>query len=225
MYNIDSMKMNPDSLRDAYIDFFVKNGHQQVTPAPLIPTNDPTTLFTSSGMQQLVPYLSGKVDHPLGKRLVNSQLCLRVQDIDEVGDNRHSTAFEMLGNWSIGDYFKEEQLQMMWEFYHQKLGLDKSRLHVTIFGGDEMVGKDEESLAIWKKLGVAEDHIHIYDVSKNWWSRSGIPLDMPKGEIGGPDSEIFFDFGTPHDSSFGKDCHPNCDCGRFMEIGNLVFIQ
>lgn len=225
LYNIDPMKMTPDSLRKSYIDFFVKKGHLKVTPAPLVPTNDPTTLFTSSGMQQLIPYLSGQAKHPLGKKLVNSQLCLRVQDIDEVGDNRHSTAFEMLGNWSIGDYFKEEQLNMMWEFYHQQLGLDKSRLHVTVFGGDEMVGKDEESLSIWKKLGVSDDHIHTYDVRKNWWSRSGIPKNMPIGEIGGPDSEIFFDFGTPHDISFGENCHPNCDCGRFMEIGNSVFIQ
>ena len=225
LYNIDPMKMTPDSLRKSYIDFFVNNGHLKVTPAPLVPTNDPTTLFTSSGMQQLIPYLSGQATHPLGKKLVNSQLCLRVQDIDEVGDNRHSTAFEMLGNWSIGDYFKEEQLNMMWEFYHQQLGLDKSKLHVTVFGGDEMVGKDEESLSIWKKLGVSDDHIHTYDVRKNWWSRSGIPKNMPIGEIGGPDSEIFFDFGTPHDISFGENCHPNCDCGRFMEIGNSVFIQ
>ncbi len=198
--------------------------HKEVPPAPLVLKEDPTTLFTSSGMQQLVPYLMGEV-HPLGKKLYDIQPSIRTQDIEEVGDNRHDTFFEMIGNWSLGDYFKDKQLPWVWELFTEKIGFPKEKLFVTVFEGNESVPKDEESAGIWKKLSVPEDHIYYYGVEKNWWSRSGTPEKMPAGEIGGPDSEIFYDFGTPHNPEFGDKCHPNCDCGRFMEIGNSVFIQ
>lgn len=217
--------MGTNEVRKKYIDFFVKNGHNEITPAPLVIDSDPTTLFNSSGMQQLVPYLKGE-KHPKGNRLVDSQICLRLQDLDEVGDNRHTTFFEMLGNWSLGDYFKEEQLAWVWEFYTKTLGLNPERLFVSVFEGDNEVPKDEESYKIWLKLGVPKDHIFFYDASKNWWSRAGTPDKMPPGEIGGPDSEVFYMFDeVEHDPKFGKFCHPNCDCGRFLEIGNSVFMQ
>lgn len=218
--------MKADEIRKKYIKFFKDppRNHKEIKPAPLVPENDPTTLFTSSGMQQLVPYLMGE-PYPEGKRLVNSQPCFRSQDIEEIGDNRHTTFFEMLGNWSLGDYFKEEQLAWFWDFLTKELGLPREKLYVTVFEGFDRIPKDEESARIWKRLGVAEDHIFYYGIDKNWWSRSGTPDKMPAGEIGGPDSEVFFDFGTPHDVKLGRDCHPNCDCGRFLEIGNSVFIQ
>lgn len=198
--------------------------HKKVPAAPLVLANDATTLFTSSGMQPLVPYLMGQT-HPLGTRLYDIQPSIRTQDIEEVGDNRHTTFFYMMGNWSLNDYFKKDQLIWMWEFFTIVLKLPKDRLHVTIFEGSSEVPKDSESYALWQQIGVAEDHIHAYNATKNWWSRSGPPEKMPEGEIGGPDSEVFYDFGTPHDPAFGSTCHPNCDCGRFMEIGNSVFIQ
>ena len=218
--------MKADQLRKKFINFFKAEprNHQEISPAPLVPVDDPTTLFTSSGMQQLVPYLAGE-PHPQGRRLVNSQPCLRLEDIDEIGDNRHTTFFEMLGNWSLGDYFKEEQLAWFWQFLTQELQLPKKRLWVSVFAGSKAVPKDNESARIWKKLGVPESRIFYYGVEKNWWSRSGPPDRMPPGEIGGPDSEVFFDFGQRHNPQFGSGCHPNCDCGRFLEIGNSVFIQ
>ena len=218
--------MTVSQVRTRYLDFFAKRGHAIIPSAPIVPENDPTTLFTSSGMQPLVPYLLGQ-PHPEGNKLANSQLSFRAQDIEEVGDNRHTTFFEMLGNWSLGDYFKKEQLPWMYEFLTEELKLPKERLWVTCFAGDESLGlpKDTESAEIWKKISVPEDHILFYDAKKNWWSRSGTPDKMPAGEPGGPDSEIFFDFQTPHDSAFGETCHPNCDCGRFMEIGNSVFME
>ena len=221
--------MNSSEVRKKYIDFFVKRGHVEIPPAPLVLENDPTTLFTSSGMQPLVPYLMGE-RHPKGKRLVNSQPSIRVQDIEEVGDNRHTTFFEMLGNWSLGDYFKAEQLPWIWEFLTKELGLSKDRLWVSVFEGSKEVPRDEESVKIWKELGVPENRIFCYPAKKNWWSRSGTPEEMPPGEIGGPDSEVFFDFGEwrkIHENSPFKneECHPNCDCGRFLEIANSVFIQ
>ncbi|MFA5942142.1 MAG: alanine--tRNA ligase [Candidatus Paceibacterota bacterium] len=218
--------MTVNEVRRRYLEFFAKRGHTIIPSAPIVPENDPTTLFTSSGMQPLVPYLLGQ-PHSAGKRLANSQTCFRAQDIEEVGDNRHTTFFEMLGNWSLGDYFKQEQLPWLYEFLTTELELPKDRLWVTCFAGDEVFNlpRDTESAEIWKKLGVPEDHIHFYDAKKNWWSRSGTPDKMPAGELGGPDSEIFFDFGTPHDPAFGETCHPNCDCGRFMEIGNSVFME
>ena len=217
--------MNSSDVRAKYIAFFTKRGHKEIPSAKIVPENDPTTLFTSSGMQPLISYLLGS-PHPLGTRLVDSQKSFRAQDIDEVGDNRHTTFFEMLGNWSLGDYFKKEQLPWIWEFLTRELGLDPKKLYVTVFEGNADVPKDDESVNIWKSLGVPDNHIFSYGVKKNWWSRSGEPKNMPPGEPGGPDSEVFYEFtGVPHDSRFGKDCHPNCDCGRFMEIANSVFMQ
>ncbi len=211
-------------LRKKYRDFWLKNNHLEIPSISLIPENDPSTLFTSAGMQPLVPYLIGE-EHPMGKRLFNIQKCFRSQDIEEIGDNRHDTFFEMMGNWSLGDYFKEEQLFFAYDFFVNVLNINKEKLYVTIFAGNDKVPKDDISKSIWKKLGVSDDHIFEYGEDKNWWSRSGAPDKMPEGEIGGPDSEIFYDFGITHDKKFGEKCHPNCDCGRFMEIGNSVFIQ
>ncbi|MEK7616984.1 MAG: alanine--tRNA ligase [Patescibacteria group bacterium] len=217
--------MDSKTIRDRYIKFFIDKNHKQIPPSKLVPENDPSTLFTSSGMQPLVPYLLGQV-HPEGKRLVNSQPCFRAEDIEEVGDNRHTTFFEMLGNWSLGDYFKKEQLAWCWEFLTKEIGLDKDKLHVAVFEGNDAVPKDNESYEIWKSLGLNEEQIHFYGVEKNWWSRSGPPDKMPEGEIGGPDSEVFYEFtNVEHDKKFGDKCHPNCDCGRFLEICNSVFIE
>lgn len=221
--------MDINSVREKYLNFFKSKGHKIIPAAPLVLENDPTTLFTSSGMQPLVPFLMGEV-HPEGKRLVDSQPSIRVQDIEEVGDNRHQTFFEMLGNWSLGDYFKGEQLPWVFEFLTSELGILPEKLYVTVFEGSDSVAKDTESIQIWKSLGIPDDHIFEYGVKKNWWSRSGTPDQMPEGEIGGPDSEVFYDFGENlgiHEASAWKDekCHPNCDCGRFIEIGNSVFIQ
>ncbi len=217
--------MTTSEIRTKYIEFFVKHDHREIPASPLVLENDPTTLFTSSGMQQMVPFLKGET-HSLGKRLVDSQPSLRMQDLEEVGDNRHTTFFEMLGNWSLGDYFKEEQLAWVWDFFTKEMSLDPKHLYVTVFVGNDQVPKDTESFELWKKIGVDEDHIHFYDAKKNWWSRAGEPAKMPAGEIGGPDSEIFFEFDQiSHDPSFGKFCHPNCDCGKFLEIGNSVFMQ
>ena len=226
--------MRSADVRKKYIEFFKARGHVEIPSAPLVPENDPTTLFTSSGMQPLIPYLLGQ-KHPLGKRLVNSQRSFRAADIDEVGDNRHTTFFEMLGNWSLGDYFKKEQLPWIWEFLTKELELDPQRLYVSVFKGNKSVPKDTESIEIWKelfaKVGIdaivgepassAGARIFLYDARKNWWSRSGEPDKMPAGEPGGPDSEIFFDFQKP----MHEGCHPNCNCGRFMEIANSVFMQ
>ncbi len=218
---------------DKYISFFEKHGHKRIPSSPLIPENDPTTLFTSSGMQPLVPYLLGEV-HPLGKRLVNVQNCFRAQDIDEVGDNRHTTFFRMLGNWSLGDYFKKEEIPWFWEFLVNELRLPKKNLYISIFSGFENIQKDIESEKIWSKIlgndGLdPKEKIFAYGVDKNWWSRSGEPKNMPIGEIGGPDTEVFFDFCNEkiHNCSKykTKKCHINCDCGKFLEIGNSVFIQ
>lgn len=218
--------MTTNEIRKRYLDFFVKRGHKIVAPSPLVLENDPTTLFTSSGMQQMIPYLKGE-RHPEGKRLVDSQPSLRLQDLDEVGDNRHTTFFEMLGNWSLGDYFKKEQLSWVWEFLTKEIGFDPKRLYVSVFEGNDQVPKDTESFDIWKSIGVPESHIYFYGVEKNWWARNGaVPETMPAGEIGGPDSEVFYEFpDVPHDPRFGKFCHPNCDCGKFLEIGNSVFMQ
>ncbi len=243
--------MTVSDVRQRYLDFFAKRGHAVIPSAPIVPENDPTTLFTSSGMQPLVPYLLGQ-PHPEGARLTNSQMSFRAEDIEEVGDNRHTTFFEMLGNWSLGDYFKQEQLPWFFEFLtssEEGLGLDPQKLYVTVFDGDESTGMDldTEAVEIWKKLfaekgmsaelvrigteeegyakGMQDGRIFSYGAKKNWWSRSGIPAKMPPGEPGGPDSEVFYDFGTPHDPKWGGECHVNCDCGRFVEIGNSVFMQ
>lgn len=220
-----TLAMGTSDIRKKYLDFFKKNGHVEITPSPLVIESDPTTLFTSAGMQQLVPYLKGEL-HPRGARLVDIQPSIRMQDLDEVADNRHYSFFEMLGNWSLGDYFKDEQLHFIWDFFTKELGIPKEKLHVTVFEGSSEVPKDTESFEIWKKIGVPESHIHFYDAKKNWWSRAGVPEKMPAGEIGGPDSEIFFEFDSvEHRPEFGSFCHPNCDCGKFLEIGNSVFMQ
>ena len=214
-------------MRAKYLEFFKARGHSIIPSSSLVPENDPTTLFTGSGMQPLVPYLLGK-NHPSGARLVDSQKCFRSMDIEEVGDNRHTTFFEMLGNWSLGDYFKKEQLAWAYEFFTKEVGIPKERLWVTCFEGDEALNlpKDTESAEIWESLGMQKDHIRFYDAKKNWWSRAGVPQNMPAGEPGGPDSEIFYEFtDVVHDKAFGEVCHPNCDCGRFLEIGNSVFMQ
>lgn len=217
--------MNSKDIREKYIKFFVERGHKEIAPAKLVPENDSSTLFTSSGMQPLIPYLLGQV-HPEGKRLVDSQPSFRAEDIEEVGDNRHTTFFEMLGNWSLGDYFKKEQLPWFWEFLTKELNLPKDKLYIGVFEGNSSVPKDRESFEILKSLGMSDDHIYFYGVEKNWWSRSGPPEKMPVGEIGGPDCEVFYEFTeVKHDNKFGEKCHPNCDCGRFLEIGNSVFIQ
>jgi len=243
--------MTVQEVRTRFLKFFEARGHAIIPSAPLVPENDPTTLFTSSGMQPLVPYLLGE-PHPKGGRLANSQLCFRAEDSEEVGDNRHTTFFEMLGNWSLGDYFKKEQLPWLFEFLtnaEEGLGLDPKNLYVTVFAGDVKagMGEDSESVALWQELfkgkgieakfveigteeaggrkGMQGGRIFAYGARKNWWSRAGVPEEMPAGEPGGPDSEVFYDFGTPHDTKYGAYCHPNCDCGRFMEIGNSVFMQ
>ena len=240
--------MTSEELRKKYFKFFKERKHQVIPSASLIPENDASTLFIGSGMQPLVPYLMGE-PHPLGKRLVNIQKSFRAEDIEEVGDNRHTTFFEMMGNWSLGDYFKKEQLNWIFEFLVKELKLDPQKIYVSVFRGNQDIGvnKDLESVKIWKdifkqynteardidfaeKNGMQDGRIFYYDEFKNWWSRSGIPAAMPIGEIGGPDSEIFYDLGADlnkHENSKYRNqpCHINCDCGRFIEIGNSVFIE
>lgn len=212
---------------DKYISFFKKRQHARIANAPLVPENDPSTLFTSSGMQPLVPYLLGE-KHPQGKRLVNVQNCFRAVDIDEIGDNRHTTFFRMLGNWSLGDYFKKEQLPWFFEFITHELSIDPKRLYVTVFNGYKNIPKDTESVQIWKELfakaGVNSDgKIFYYGADENWWSRSGEPENMPEGEPGGPDSEVFFDF-YPNEP-FTEDLKIYSHNGRLLEIGNSVFME
>jgi alanyl-tRNA synthetase len=241
--------MKGNDIRAKFFQYMKERGHVILPSSALIPENDPTTLFTGSGMQPLVPYLMGE-NHPMGTRLANSQKCFRAEDIEEVGDNRHTTFFEMLGNWSLGDYFKNDQIPWFYRFVTDVVGLNPEHIYVTVFAGDEAakVPKDTDSVVLWQTLfkeknishGVAlmgseaqgsergmhpDERIFFYDSSKNWWSRAGRPEKMPVGEIGGPDTEMFYDFGTPHDPAFGAQCHPNCDCGRFLEIGNSVFIE
>lgn len=221
--------MTAKDIIQKYIAFFEKRGHKRIPNASLVPENDPTTLFTSSGMQPLVPYLLGEA-HPQGKRLVNVQNCFRAQDIDEVGDNRHITFFRMLGNWSLGGYFKARQLPWFFEFLTEELSIDPERLYVSVFKGYETIPTDTESEKIWRdifeKAGIdPKNRIFFYGADKNWWSRAGGPKEMPEGEIGGPDSEVFYDFQTPHDEKYGEHCHINCSCGRYLEIGNSVFMQ
>jgi alanyl-tRNA synthetase len=219
--------MTVAEVRKKYLEFFKSKGHAIVPSSSLVPENDPTTLFTGSGMQPMLPYLLGE-KHPLGVRIADSQKCFRSGDIEEVGDNRHTTFFEMLGNWSLGDYWKKEQLSWIFEFLTKELGIPKEKLSVTCFEGEPKFGlpKDEESAKIWEGLGIPNERIHFYGTKKNWWSRAGVPENMPVGEPGGPDSEIFYEFThIEHDPKFGEKCHPNCDCGRFMEIGNSVFME
>ena len=241
--------MQSQEIRSRFLKFFEARGHKIIPSASLVPINDPTTLFTGSGMQPMIPYLLGE-PHPLGKRIADSQKSFRSGDIEDVGDNRHTTFFEMLGNWSLGDYFKKEQIPWMFEFLTKEVGLDPNKIYVTVFIGDEKnnLPKDTESGEIWRNLfaekGITAEEIEIgseengyrlgmqggrifyYDVKKNWWSRAGVPDNMPAGEPGGADSEMFYEFTEiTHDKKYGANCHPNCDCGRFMEIGNNVFME
>ena len=237
---VEIICMTPQTIRQTFLDFFRSKGHVVIPSASLIPENDPTVLFTTAGMHPLVPYLLGE-RHPEGKRLASAQKCVRTDDIDEVGDNRHLTFFEMLGNWSFGDYFKQEAIAWSFEFLTGDAGLklDPQRLFVTVFEGDADAPRDDESIAIWQAqfemrgiaadVGVAErdelargtsgPRIYSYPKKKNWWG--------PAGTTGpcGPDTEMFYDTGKPHDLAFGPLCHPNCDCGRFVEIWNDVFMQ
>jgi len=228
-------------LRNKYLEFFSKKKHQIISSASLIPENDPSILFVNAGMSPLVPYLAGQ-KHPAGNRLVNSQKCFRAEDIDEIGDGRHNTFFEMLGNWSLGDYFKREQLSWWFEFLIDELGLDINNIYQTVYKGDgKNISKDYDSIKIlidiYAKYGIeaqegpepklendleldfSSQKIFAYR-EKNWWQRGDAV-----GELGGPDSETFYDTGREHDPSFGPHCHLNCDCGRFVEIGNSVFMQ
>ena len=204
--------MKAIELRNKYLDFFKRHGHKVIPSAPLIPENDPSVLFNTAGMQPLVPYLLGQ-KHPEGTRLVDFQKCIRTNDIEEVGDNRHLTYFEMLGNWSLGDYFKEESIAMSFEFLTKDLEIPVEKLSVTCFGGNELIGKDEESASYWEKAGIPKDR--IYFLKDNWWIA---------GETGpcGSDTEIFYDTGKPKCS---PECNPDCDCGKYVEIWNNVFME
>jgi alanyl-tRNA synthetase len=209
--------MTSDELRSKYIEFFVSKGHARIQGRSLIPDNDPTVLFTTAGMHPLVPYLLGQ-EHPAGKRLVDYQKCVRTGDIDSVGDPGHLTFFEMLGNWSLGDYFKDGAIRMSFEFLTSPrwLGIPVERLGVTVFAGDENAGRDEESAAVWKALGIPEERIRYLPREDNWWG--------PAGTTGpcGPDTEMFYDFGG---EPCGPDCGPGCSCGKWLEIWNDVFMQ
>lgn len=241
--------MNAQEIRRTYLEFCQKNGHKVIPRALLVPYNDPTTLFTGSGMQPLIPYLLGE-PHQDGVRLVNSQTCLRAMDIDDVGDNRHTTFFEMMGNWSLGDYFKKEQLRWFFTFLTDKVGLDPEKIYVSCFIGSKEydIPRDDEAAQIWQELfrekgidaQIAEigsqadgdkrgikpgERIFFYDDGENWWSRGGGLNKTPIGDPCGPDSEVFYDFGEQnHAEGYGL-AHPASDSGRFMEIGNSVFMQ
>ncbi|MDO4967529.1 MAG: alanine--tRNA ligase-related protein [Candidatus Saccharibacteria bacterium] len=242
--------MNASEIRQKFLEYQEKLGHKVIAPAPLVLENDPTTLFTGSGMQPLLPYLLGK-EHKDGKRLTDSQPSMRLQDIEDVGDPRHTTVFEMLGNWSLGDYFKKEQIPAFFEFLTKVVGLDPNKIYVTCFIGNEKYGipKDTEAAEIWQEvfkkagidakiaeIGSAEngdkrgvkpgEHIFFYDDHENWWSRGGGIETTPIGDPCGPDSEVFYDFGEDKQDveKYGKS-HPASDGARFMEIGNQVFMQ
>ncbi|MDE0243294.1 MAG: alanine--tRNA ligase [Candidatus Kaiserbacteria bacterium] len=245
--------MRVQEVRERYLQYLSSLNHHILPSASLIPQEDATTLFTGSGMQPLVPYLLGK-DHQAGSRLTGSQKCFRANDIDEVGDLRHTTFFEMLGNWSLGDYFKEEQIRHCFHFLtdpKEGIGLDPQRLYVTVFSGDAMydIPRDDESVSIWQevfasvgieakvadigseeagdKRGMRDgERIFFYDGKKNWWSRAGEPGEMPVGEVGGPDTEVFYDVGSEHaDPNFPGKAHPNTESGQFFELCNSVFMQ
>lgn len=229
--------MNSKEIRNKFIAFYNQRNHKTIPSVSLIPENDSTLLFVNSGMFPLVPYLRGE-KHPLGNRLVNYQRSFRTDDIDDVGDNRHTTFFEMLGNWSLGDYFKEEQLNWWYSFLIEEIGLDPNRLYQTVYLGDDSIPKDNESIEILKSI-YSKYGVEAYEGSevinqeidftkfkifaykdKNWWQRGDTV-----GELGGTDSETFYDTGKKHNPIFGEFCHPNCNCGRFIEIGNSVFMQ
>lgn len=239
------MVLSSDEIRQKYIEYFQKNGHVNIEASGLLPQGDSSLLFVNSGMFPLVPYLLG-ADHPQGNRLVNSQRCFRTDDIDEVGDQRHTTCFEMLGNWSLGDYFKKEQIHFWYTFLFDELKIDPTKIYQTVFGGSDTVPADEESIkyiqeefaarGVTAELGpkttgegevgpgvecdFSKQRIFQYGADKNRWQRGNVV-----GETGGTDTETFYDTGKEHNKSFGEHCHPNCDCGRFIEIGNSVFMQ
>lgn len=240
-------EMTAQEIRNAYLKFFEERGHAVIKRAPLVLKDDPTTLFTGSGMQPMIPYLLGE-SFEKGNRVVDSQTCLRAQDIEDIGDNRHTTFFEMLGNWSLGDYFKKQQIEWIAEFLFDVVGLDPNNVYVSCYIGNETYGipRDEEAIQLWTKvfeargieatvvelgtaangdkLGMQGGRIFLYDGKENWWSRNGNEENTPIGDPCGPDSEMFYDFGeTAHDASYGEP-HPASDSGRFMEIGNNVFM-
>ena len=206
--------MKAIEIRNKYLNFFKAHGHSVIPSASLIPENDPSVLFTTAGMQPLVPYLLGE-KHPEGKRLTDYQKCVRTNDIDEVGDNRHLTYFEMLGNWSLGDYFKEESIAMSYEFLTKELGIPNEKLSVTCFAGDDDCGRDNVAYEAWKKAGIPDERIYFFGKEDNWWIA---------GEEGpcGPDTEMFYDTGKPKCS---PECNPSCGCGKYVEIWNNVFME
>ena len=206
--------MKAIEIRNKYLKFFKEHGHAIIPSAPVIPENDPSVLFTTAGMQPLVPYLLGE-KHPEGTRLTDYQKCVRTNDIDEVGDNRHLTYFEMLGNWSLGDYFKEESIAMSYEFLTKELGIPNEKLSVTCFAGDEDCARDTVAYECWKKAGIPDERIYFFGKDDNWWIA---------GEEGpcGPDTEMFYDTGKPKCS---PECNPACDCGKYVEIWNNVFME
>ena len=208
--------LTADELRDTYLKFFESKGHKIIPGASVIPENDPTVLFTTAGMHPLVPYLMGAMEHPAGTRLTDVQKCVRTGDIDEVGDAAHLTFFEMLGNWSLNDYFKKEAISWSFEFLTQHLGFKPEQLNVTVFKGEEGIPADEEAVAIWKSLGIPDERIFRLPREDNWWG--------PAGTTGpcGPDTEMFIDTGK---EKCGPDCRPGCHCGKYIEIWNDVFMQ
>ncbi len=207
--------MDAQQLRDAFVKFFEERGHAHIGSASLIPENDPTVLFTTAGMHPLVPYLLGE-KHPMGKRLVDYQKCIRTGDIDDVGDASHLTFFEMLGNWSLGDYFKKESIGFSYDFLTKVLGFKREQLAVTAFAGEEGIPKDEETAEIWKSHGFTDEQIFFYGREDNWWGPAGMTGPC------GPDTEIFYDNGQP---KCGPNCGPSCHCGKYTEIWNNVFMQ
>ena len=206
--------MKAIEIRNKFLEFFKKHNHTIIPSAPLIPENDPSVLFTTAGMQPLVPYLLGE-KHPGGKRIADYQKCVRTVDIDSVGDNRHLTYFEMLGNWSLGDYFKKEAIAMSYKFLTEELGIDPEKLSVTCFAGDADAPKDIEAFEAWKNAGIPEERIYFYGKEDNWWIA---------GEEGpcGPDTEMFLDTGKP---ACSENCQPSCNCGKYVEIWNNVFME
>ena len=209
--------MTGSELKRTYIEFFKGKGHAEISGKSLIPENDPTVLFTTAGMHPLVPYILGE-PHPAGKRLVDVQKCIRTDDIEEVGDPSHLTFFEMLGNWSLGDYFKEDAIRFSYEFLTSSkwLGFSPDVLSVTVFAGDKEVPSDNEAAGVWKAVGIPESRIHFLPRKDNWWG--------PAGQTGpcGPDTEMFIDTGAP---ACGPDCRPGCHCGKYFEVWNDVFMQ
>ncbi len=208
--------MDSNELREKFITFFEESGHKRIPSYPVIPQNDPSVLFTTAGMHPLVPYLMGE-DHPLGKRIVNSQKCLRTVDIDEVGDSSHLTFFEMLGYWSLGDYFKKESIRHTFDFYTKVLGFNKDKISITVFAGDDDAPFDEESYNTWKdEIGIPEERIYRFSKKENWWG--------PVSETGpcGPDTEMFIDTGKEKCS---ESCDPSCNCEKYIELGNNVFME